>query len=141
MQQPSDEYKQSRLYRNRYLSGKREPPKQCPILKRDGTRCKNNCVIGYNVCMSHGGRAAKASIKHGNYSKLIQHYDMLKFNSLTKKEKEQLAAETYDKDELLLSNLYLSHLQINRLLEIQSQLLSDKNKDRKELKDLKDTND
>ena len=43
--------------------------RQCKATTRDGTRCENPAVTGYNVCRMHGAGGGRP-IVHGRYSKL-----------------------------------------------------------------------
>ena len=47
------------------------PVKQCTATsKHSGKRCKNKCVLGYDVCHYHGARGGRPLI-HGVYSKKL----------------------------------------------------------------------
>ncbi|MEH1801292.1 MAG: hypothetical protein V7L13_19390 [Nostoc sp.] len=116
-------YKESAVYRHRYLSGKRQEPVRCSVIKKDGTQCKNKIMLGYKCCASHGGKAAKAKITHGLNSKLIKYQDMRAIKSLSKKEKTELLSTDYNKETLLDNSLMLSDAMLGRLIEHQSNIM------------------
>ena len=116
-------YKESAVYKHRYLSGKGEEPVRCSTIKKDGTQCKNKVMLGYKCCQAHGGKAAKAKITHGLNSKLIKYQDMRAIKSLSKKEKTELLATDYNKETLLDDSLMLSDAMLSRLIEHQSNIM------------------
>ncbi|MBN3906059.1 MAG: hypothetical protein HWQ35_05715 [Nostoc sp. NMS1] len=116
-------YKESAVYKHRYLSGKREEPVRCSVIKKDNTQCKNKVMLGYKCCASHGGKAAKAKITHGLNSKLIKYENMRAIKSLTSKEKKELLATDYNKETLLDNSLMLTDAMISRLIEHQSEII------------------
>ncbi|MGF2034271.1 MAG: hypothetical protein RMZ43_002915 [Nostoc sp. CmiVER01] len=116
-------YKESAVYKHRYLSGKREEPIRCSVVKKDGTQCKNNIMLGYKCCAAHGGKAAKAKITHGLNSKLTKYQDMRAIKSLTNKERKELLASDYNKETLIDDSLMLSDAMLSRLIEHQSDII------------------
>ena len=45
--------------------------RQCTFIKKDGNRCKGKALKGMDKCRMHGGALAKASLKHGLFSKYV----------------------------------------------------------------------
>jgi len=45
--------------------------RQCVHTKKDGNRCRGKAMNGMDRCRMHGGALAKASLKHGIYSKYV----------------------------------------------------------------------
>jgi hypothetical protein len=119
----SNSYKESAVYKHRYKSGRRPEPKRCSVIKKDGTQCKNNLMIGYNCCATHGGKAAKARITHGLHSKLVKQENMRAIKSLSAKERKELLATDYSKETLLDNSIMLSDAMIGRLINHQSELI------------------
>lgn len=137
--QPSDSYKESKVYKHRYLSGRRPPPKRCPFIRKNGEQCKNNVMIPYNCCGFHGGIPAKNKITTGQNSKLIKYQYMKAIRSLSPKEREDLLETDYAKDKLLDDNLMLSDAMICRLMQQQTDLIERYNIATQELSELDGT--
>ncbi|MBC1235906.1 hypothetical protein [Nostoc sp. 2RC] len=116
-------YKESAVYKHRYLSGRRGEPVRCPVIKKDGTQCKNKVMLGYKCCATHGGKAAKAKITHGLHSKLIKEQNMRAIKSLSNKERKELLATDYNKESLLDNSIMLTDAMISRLIEHQSEII------------------
>ncbi|WP_138503236.1 hypothetical protein [Nostoc sp. PA-18-2419] len=116
-------YKESAVYKHRYLSGRREEPVRCLVIKKDGTQCKNKVMLGYKCCAAHGGKAAKAKITHGLHSKLIKEQNMRAIKSLSNKERKELLATDYNKESLLDNSIMLTDAMISRLIEHQSEII------------------
>ena len=133
MSSKESNYKESALYKHRYLSGRRPLPQRCPTIKKDGTQCKNNVMLGYKCCATHGGKAAKASITHGLHSKLVKQETMRAIKSLSTKERKELLATDYSKETLLDNSIMLSDAMISRLIEHQSELIERYNTARENL--------
>ncbi|MFM2063927.1 MAG: hypothetical protein RLZZ507_3598 [Cyanobacteriota bacterium] len=119
----SESYKKSPVYKHRYKSGRRPEPQRCPVIKKDGTQCKNNVMLGYKCCATHGGKAAKARITHGLHSKLVKQENMRAIKSLTAKERKELLATDYSKERLLEDSIMLSDAMIGRLIDHQTELI------------------
>jgi hypothetical protein len=116
-------YRDSAVYKHRYLNGTRPLPERCSYIKKDGTQCKNNVMVGYKCCAAHGGKAAKARITHGLHSKLIKQENMKAIKSLSKKERKELLETDYSKEILLDNSIMLTDAMIARLLDHQNTLL------------------
>lgn len=116
-------YKESAVYKHRYLSGRRPLPVRCSYMKKDGTQCKNNIMLGYKCCAAHGGKAAKARITHGLHSKLVKEQNMRAIKSLSAKERKELLATDYSKETLLDNSIMLSDAMIGRLIDHQNELI------------------
>ncbi len=122
-QENKPSYVDSAVYKHRYKSGRRPEPQRCPVIKRDGTQCKNKVMIGYQCCASHGGKAAKARITHGLHSKLVKQNDMKAIKSLSAKERKELLATDYSKETLLDNSIMLSDAMLSRLIDHQTELM------------------
>lgn len=116
-------YVDSAVYKHRYKSGRRPEPQRCPVIKRDGTQCKNKVMLGYKCCASHGGKAAKARITHGLHSKLVKQEHMKAIKSLSAKERKELLSTDYSKENLLDNSIMLTDAMLCRLIEHQSELI------------------
>ncbi|MEH2126434.1 hypothetical protein [Nostoc sp.] len=116
-------YKESAVYKYRYLKGDRALPERCTRIKKDGTQCKNKVMIGYKCCAAHGGKGAKSKITHGQHSILIKQQNMRAIKSLSTKERKELLATDYSKESLLDDSLMLSDAMLGRLIEHQSQII------------------
>ncbi|MDB9372391.1 hypothetical protein [Nodularia sphaerocarpa] len=122
-EKPKVNYVDSAVYKHRYKSGRRPEPQRCPVIKRDGTQCKNKVMLGYKCCASHGGKAAKARITHGLHSKLVKQENMKAIKSLSAKERKELLATDYSKESLLDNSIMLTDAMLCRLIEHQSELI------------------
>lgn len=122
-QENKPSYVDSAVYKHRYKSGRRPEPQRCPVIKRDGTQCKNKVMLGYKCCASHGGKAAKARITHGLHSKLVKQNDMKAIKSLSAKERKELLATDYSKETLLDNSIMLSDAMLSRLIDHQTELI------------------